>query len=92
MAHVSLDGLASSTAPIQRSTRATSFGGRVVPNSLFSIASMGLAPQIPVAEMGHKSGGSCHRHRLDKRGTRCFCGGKMVESFGVKGKPPQPIS
>lgn len=79
MAHVSLGAYAPSTAPIQRSTQ---LGANVVANTVpyTPFGTMGLAPEVPTAEMGHKAGGSCHRHRMGKRGTRCFCNGKMVKS------------
>ena len=83
MAHVSLGGLAPSTAPIQRST---SPSANVVPNTIpfTPLGTMGLAPQVPTAEMGHKAGGTCHKHRMGKVGTRCFCGGKMAKTNRCK--------
>lgn len=76
--HVALGGYAPrSTAP-NAGTRA----GALLPNTvpLMRSANMGIAPQAPKADMGHRSGGRCHRHRMGQRGTRCFCGGRMVKS------------
>ena len=73
--HVNLGSYAPSTAPIvpvQSGAGFTSYG------------QMGSAPQSPTAEMG-KMGAGCRRKRMGaKRGTRCFCNGKMVKSSRCK--------
>ena len=78
MAHVALGTLAPSTAPIQRSKSASA---NVVPNTVpyTPFGTMGLAPEVPTAEMGKSSKG-CVRKRMGRAGTRCFCNGKMVKS------------
>ncbi len=65
--HVQLGSYAPSTAPI------------VPVRSGAGFTSYGQMGQTPVATMG-KSRSGCHRRRMGKAGTRCFCNGKLVKS------------
>lgn len=80
MAHVSLGHLAPSSAPIKNSPRV---GASVVPNTVPLTVSfgaqMGLTPAVPMAEMGHKSGKTCHMHNMGKAGMRCRCNNKLAK-------------
>lgn len=50
-------------------------GANVVPNTV----PLSLTPTVPTAAM-EKSRAGCHRKRMGKAGTRCFCSGKLVKN------------
>lgn len=68
--HVALGSYAPSTAPIVPVRTGAGFT---------SYGTMASAPQTPTAQMGRARSG-CHRKRMGKAGTRCFCNGKLVKS------------
>lgn len=73
MSHVQLGSYAPTTPAIP--IYAATPGANVVPNTV----SMSLTPQVPEADMG-KSRSGCHRKRMGRAGTRCFCSGKLVKN------------
>lgn len=50
-------------------------GASVVRNT----APLSLAPIAPTADLS-KSRSGCHRKRMGRAGTRCFCNGKLVKN------------
>lgn len=72
--HVQLGNYAPTVAPARQFTPSKA-GASVVPNTV----PMSLTPQIPTAEMGHKSGKTCHMHRMGKAGMRCRCNNKLAK-------------